>query len=127
MSSYHQIFIQTSNSEDQLVADIVAAAGCRMRKLETMDAPIAYTGRTRRVAVEVKLNHDLEDDLGTNFSQYPIVITLRSLDSDKSHEEGVAKEIFNNLAGGGQYAMILTFNLYNVLAEQPPTEKRQST
>lgn len=123
MSSYHQIFVQTGKPEDQLVADIAAAAGCRLRKLDTTDAPIEYTGRTRRVAVEVGLHHNVEDGPGISFSQYPVLITLRSLDSEKPHEEMVAKEVFNKLVDTTHYTMILTFNLCNMLKKYSPAEK----
>ncbi|NKZ05592.1 hypothetical protein [Actinomadura latina] len=119
MSSYHEIFIRTSNSIDQLVTDIATAANCKMRKFDTKDNPIAYAGRTRDVAVEVELHHDFEDDFGMNFSQYPIVVTLRSFDSDKAHEETVAKDIFEKMAAIDDYAMILTFDLQRLIAEHP--------
>lgn len=119
MSSYHEIFIRTANSIERLVSDVAIAANCRMRKLDTKDNPIAYAGRTREVAVEVELHHDFEDDFGINFSQYPIVVTLRSFDSDKVHEETVAKDVFENMAAIGGYAMLLTFDLQRLIAEHP--------
>ncbi|QKW39755.1 hypothetical protein HUT06_41755 [Actinomadura sp. NAK00032] len=119
MSSYHEIFIRTNNSIERLVSDIATAADCRMCKLAAKDNPIAYAGQTREVAVEVELHHDFEDDYGINFSQYPIVITLRSFESDKAHEEAVARDIFENMAAIGGYAMLLTFDLQRLIAEHP--------
>ncbi|MEU5996082.1 hypothetical protein ABZ806_44520 [Spirillospora sp. NPDC047418] len=119
MSGYHEIFVRTSNSIEQLVADIATAANCKMRKFDTTDNPIAYAGRSREVAVEVELHHDFEDDFGMNFSQYPIVITLRSFDSDKAHEEVVAKDIFQKMSAIGDYAMLLAFDLQRLIAKHP--------
>ena len=119
MSSYHEIFVRTNNSIDQLVADLATAANCEMRKFDTSDNPIAYAGRTRDVAVEVELHHDFEDDFGMKFSQYPIVVTLRSFESNKEHEETVAKDIFAKMATIGGYEMILSFDLQTLIAEHP--------
>jgi hypothetical protein len=90
-----------------------------MRKFDTKDNPIAYAGRTRDVAVEVELHHDFEDDFGMKFSQYPVVITLRSFDSDKAHEEAVAKDAFEKMAAIGNYALLLTFDLQRLIAKHP--------
>lgn len=119
MSGYHEIFVRTSNSIEKLVADLATAAHCRMRKFDTKDNPIAYAGRTRDVAVEVELHHDFEDDFGMKFSQYLVVITLRSFDSDKAHEEAVAKEVFEKMAAIGNYALLLTFDLQRLIAKHP--------
>lgn len=119
MSSYHEIFVRTNNSIEQLVADLATAASCQMRKFDTKDNPIAYAGRTRDVAVEVELHHDFEDDFGMAFSQYPVVVTLRSFDKDKTHEEMVAKDVFEKMAAIGNYAMLLTFDLQTLIAKHP--------
>lgn len=119
MSSYHEIFIRTDNSTEQLIADLAAAANCKMERLGPEYDPIAYAGQVDNAAVEVELHHDFEDDFGMRFSRYPIVITFRSFASDKAHEKKVAKDIFGKMAAIGGYAMILAFDLQSLIAEHP--------
>lgn len=119
MSSYHEIFIRTDNATEQFIADLATAANCEMERLGPEYDPIAYAGLVDNAAVEVELHHEFEDDFGMTFSQYPIVITLRSFASDKAHEKKVAKDIFEKMATIGDYAMILAFDLQRLIAEHP--------
>ncbi|MGE5291692.1 MAG: hypothetical protein ACM3ML_31735 [Micromonosporaceae bacterium] len=121
MSEYHQIFAQAVVQERQLIADVALAAGTELPPAQNaVPATIAYAGEVDGAAVEVELSHDFEDDRGIPFSRYPVVITIRAYNGDKTREERLARGIFDKLCGRGSYSLLLVFGLQRLLGKCAP-------
>jgi hypothetical protein len=114
MSAYHQIFARTARTGEEFAADVGAAAGVRMEKVES-GGPAGYAGKRPYAAVEIELSHDFEEDYGIPFEEYPLVITFRDFDGEKAREEEFAREVFARLASSGNYSLLLVFNLSKLL------------
>lgn len=113
VSSYHQIFVRTTQSASELAADVGVAAGVQLT--EEPENPIRYAGKKPYAAIEIELSHDFADDYGIPFEKYPIVITIRDFDRDMVRQEAVAREVFSKLAASGKYSLILVYNLDTLL------------
>ncbi len=114
MSAYHEIFIRTDKPIEQLIADVSAAAGAPIDRDETRQIP--YAGSLSYAAVEIEFSHEFEQDAGMNFALYPILLTVRDFDNNKTREEELARDIFHKLCGMG-YSLMLVFDL-QVLLDQ---------
>ncbi|TDD65600.1 hypothetical protein [Actinomadura rubrisoli] len=120
MSSYYQIFVGKVGPEERLVADVAAAAGREVRPVGSGDGGISYAGEVDRVAVEIELSHEFEDDMGIAFSRYPVVVTFRSYDRDRAREKAVAERVFEGLKGDGSRALVLVFGLAEAVDTYDP-------
>lgn len=114
MSAYYQIFARTVRGEEQFAADVAAAAGVDMRKIE-LGSAVGYGGRRPYAAVEIELSHEFEEDYEVPFGEYPYLITFRDFDGDGAREEEFAREVFAGLAATGGYSLILVYNLSTLL------------
>jgi hypothetical protein len=119
MSAYHDIFISPVNPLESFVRDLSEACGVSLQPQE--DEYIKYSASLGRVAVEVELGHDYEEDQGIEFEKYDALITIRDFDRDKEREEGVAREIFHRLAGKGTYSLALVYNLQILIDRAEPS------
>ncbi|TYK43775.1 hypothetical protein [Actinomadura decatromicini] len=111
MSSYYQIFIRAPGAGEREVAAVAAAAGCPLEPTGEGDDGVAFAGRVGSTKVQVELSHDFDDDYGIAFSSYPMVVTVIDLERDKAREEACVRSIFHRLAEGGEYSMVLVFDL----------------
>lgn len=116
MSSHYHIFIRTDSVESQLIADIEDAAHFELKPPRFPDEYVSFVGETREVAVEVELSHDYDDDGDMYFSQYPVVLNLRSYVGDRVHEEAVARDICQNLFQNKAYSLLLVFDMQILIA-----------
>ncbi|WP_433732067.1 hypothetical protein ACQP0C_08085 [Nocardia sp. CA-129566] len=116
MSAYHQIFIRTTKAEGEIVDDITSASGAPLDRLAEKQNDISFGGKAGGTIVEVEMSHDFEDEQDLQFESYPILVTIRNIDSNKISEESAARSIFEALQHIGGYHMILVFNLQRLLA-----------
>lgn len=118
MSTYHQIFIATEQPVPVLLGDLAAVAG---REPAPADSdPVDYAVAIGRDAVEVELTHDFEEDYGIPFERYEVLVTVRDFDRDLARQEECARRVFDHLAGTGRYALLLVFDLRDLLDSSPP-------
>ncbi|MGY5311640.1 hypothetical protein [Nocardia gipuzkoensis] len=115
LSAYHQIFVRTDRSEAELIHALSKASGVTIEPLPAGD--IAYGGAADREIVEVEMSHQFDDDFGMSFERYPVVVTIRDIDSDKERELAFARSLFNALSQLGDYHLLLAFNLQRRIAE----------
>lgn len=117
MSAYHQIFLRTSKPEHDLISIIGVASGAELEQVKTSPESVMFGVRAGNFVIEVEFEHDFGDDFGISFSRYPIVITIRDVDSNKNREAETAKSIFDDLCTKGVGSLVLVFNLSTLLAE----------
>ncbi|MDH6193454.1 hypothetical protein M2272_000075 [Mycobacterium frederiksbergense] len=115
MSAYHQIFIRTNKSEQDLIRDLGFAASTAINPVHRNE--IAYGDRMPNGVIEVELHHDFDDDFGMKFSSYPTVVTVRELNADKTREEQLARTIFEKLRIIGGYELLLAFDLQRLVLQ----------
>jgi hypothetical protein len=116
MSAYHQIFVRTDKPVRQFIRELSSAAGAEIDALESPADGIVYGGSVDNAIVEVELHHDFDNDRDMTFSQYPMLITVRELESDKTREARIARNVFDRLAEAGGYELLLVFDLQRLLA-----------
>ncbi len=120
MSAYHEIFVRTDKGENDFLADVSAAAGTSLHPVpDEKNKDVSYAGRGDHAAIEIELSHALEEDYGIPFQRYPILITLRDFDSDKTREEELARSLFQQLCRRGGYELLLVFNVSRLLDSCP--------
>ncbi|MEU7142891.1 hypothetical protein ABZ942_25835 [Nocardia sp. NPDC046473] len=116
MSAYHEIFLKTAKSFDEVIEDVGEAVGVELASEPASNA-VLYRAVTDSSVIEVEASHAYEDDYGIEFSRLPILITVRDLDSDKDREESTARSLIQVLANDGGYTGLLVFDLKRQLAE----------
>ncbi|MFI6997665.1 hypothetical protein [Nocardia sp. NPDC050175] len=117
MSAYHEIFLKTAKPFDEVIEDVGEAVGAELASESSSNAVMLYRAVTDSSVIEVESSHAYEDDYGIEFSRFPILITVRDLDSDKGREESAARSLLQGLAKDGGYAGLLVFDLKRQLAE----------
>ncbi|GAA2418710.1 hypothetical protein [Mycolicibacterium llatzerense] len=117
MTAHHQIFIQTTKPEHEFIADLASATGTDITPIQAVSGTPSYGGKFDNSIAEVEMRHDFDDDLGIEFSQYPAVVTIRDVNSDKSAEEEKARDVFEKLKNIGGYKLLLAFDLQKLLAQ----------
>jgi len=120
MSAYHEIFVHTDKGENDLLADVSAAAGTPLHPVpDEKNKDVSYAGRADHAAIEIEMSHELEEDYGIPLHRYPILITVRDFDSDKTREEELARGLFQQLCRRGGYELLLVFNASRLLDSYP--------
>ncbi|MFI9406432.1 hypothetical protein [Nocardia sp. NPDC052316] len=117
MSAYHEIFLRTAKPFDEVVEDVGEAFGVKLASEQLPNTAQLYRAATDSTVIEVEPSHAYEDDYGIEFSRFPILVTVRDLDSDKSREEAAARSLFQALANLGGYSGLLVFDLKRKLGE----------
>ncbi|MFD6160225.1 hypothetical protein ACFWF7_26835 [Nocardia sp. NPDC060256] len=117
MSAYHEIFLKTGKPFDEVIEDVSKAVGAKLASEPSSDSVLLYRAVTGSSVIEVESSHAYEDDYGIEFSRFPILITVRDLDSDKSREESIARSLLRALANYGDYEGLLVFDMKRQLAE----------
>ncbi|MFI6171678.1 hypothetical protein ACIBCN_33205 [Nocardia sp. NPDC051052] len=117
MSAYYEIFLKTVKPFDEVIEDVGRAVGVELASEPSSNAVLFYRAVTDSSVIEVESSHAYEDDYGIEFSRFPIVITVRDLDSDKDREESTALSLLQFLAKDGGYAGLLVFDLKRRVAE----------
>ncbi|NKY35946.1 hypothetical protein HGA13_23140 [Nocardia speluncae] len=97
MSSHHQIFIDTDAEESALIESIQTITGSRPRTQQVLDGATLRAFIFDNTVVELEMSHEYEDDLGIPFSKYPIVITVRDLNSNRTREESTARWLLDKV------------------------------
>ncbi|WP_280334918.1 hypothetical protein [Nocardia wallacei] len=115
MSGYHQIFMR--GSEPDVVRDVETSSGIAIKKVASPSGSVAFGGRSEHAVLEIEIGHDVENDRGIEFEKYPIVVTIRDIDSDKEREASTALSLFRSLQQLRDYPMLLVFDLQELLAE----------
>jgi hypothetical protein len=97
-----------------LVDDLSEVIGAT---LKPVDGDVIYSAGLDDTMVEAAMSHEYEDDYGIRLSDFPIVMTVRDLASDRRREESTARKIFDKLRNTGSYQVCLVFDLRRLLAE----------
>jgi hypothetical protein len=116
VGAYHQIFVRTDKTEQEFIRDLSTAAAAEISAIEPPVNGIEYGGQMVNAIIEVEPHHEFENDRDMDFSEYPMLITVRELDSDKSREAQLAQTVFDRLAGIGGYELLFVFDLQRLLA-----------
>ncbi|MGW0178291.1 hypothetical protein [Nocardia sp. NPDC003345] len=116
MSAYHQIFLDRSAEGRVVVEALARITGSAPQRGDASDGSGVQMFIFGRSVVELEMSHNYEDDLGIAFSDFPTMITVRNLDSDKSKEMQTAKRLFDELMKYGSFGGILVFDLQKILA-----------
>jgi hypothetical protein len=123
MTAYHQVFVRTGKSEQELIEDLSSTTGADISSLQPPSNEIAYFGRVGDTVIEVELEHDFDDDRDLNFSAYPVLVTIRVLNAGRPAEERVARDVFEKLKSIGGYDLLLVFNLQKLVARWPSPDE----
>jgi hypothetical protein len=118
MSTYHQVFIATEQPVVVLLDDLAGLAGKELTRAN--GDPVDYSVGVGRDAIQVELRHDFEEDYGIPFERYPLVVTIRDYDRDLVRQGDWAQRVFNRLASTGRYALLLVFDLHELIDSDPP-------
>jgi hypothetical protein len=118
MSSYHQIFLDGSADEKAIADALTVITGCAPRKQELPTGISVQSFLFDHSVVDLEVFHEYEDDLGILFSDYPVMITVRNLDSDKPQEKLTAERLFDALTEQGKFGGILVFDLQDILGQR---------
>lgn len=118
MSTYHEIFVHTTEPPETLLADLAAICGSAFEKI--VDGQVDYASHTDTAFVDLDLSHEFEPDRDMPFDQYEFLVTVRDRDRDQERQEQSAREIFDGLAATGRYRLMLTHDLQRLLAIFPP-------
>ncbi|MEV3962500.1 hypothetical protein AB0M34_16630 [Nocardia sp. NPDC050193] len=117
MSSYHQIFLKGSADGPALAEALTVITGCAPRKQVLSSGVSVQSFFFGHAVVDLEMFHEYEDDFGIPFSDYPVMITVRDLDSDKLREEATAKRLFDGLTARGNISGILVFDLQKLIGQ----------
>jgi hypothetical protein len=118
MSTYHEIFVASELPVDVLLADLAFVAGAELTRAN--GDPVDYSVGVGRDAIQVELEHEYEEDYGIPFERYPRVVTIRDYDRDMARQGDWAQRVFDHLASTGRYALLLVFDLHELIDSDPP-------
>jgi hypothetical protein len=118
MSTYHEIFVHTTEPPETLLTDLAVICGSPFEKIE--GGQVAYASHTDTAFVDLDLSHEFEPGRDMPFDQYEFLVTIRDRDRDQERQEQSAREVFDALAETGRYGLMLTHDLQRLLATFPP-------
>ncbi|MDY0810581.1 hypothetical protein [Kitasatospora purpeofusca] len=119
MSSYHYLFIRPALPSRDVVADISAAIGTRLRRLESEF--FEYGGKCGRVILELEMDNDYEEDFGIPLDRYQSVLNVRDPLGDLGLQEEVAVQIMHSLAEFDRYWLALTRDMQALVEAAAPS------
>ncbi|MFF1795372.1 hypothetical protein ACFVXQ_14345 [Kitasatospora sp. NPDC058263] len=122
MSSQHYIFLQPADSDADIVADLSAACGRELRRVDTgvMDYVTTVDDKTR---AELELSHEFEEDQGIPFERFQAVVAVRDIDRDMDRQLAVARRILRHLADTKRYWVVLVYELQLYIESAAPGER----
>ena len=116
MSSYHQIFVQTGETEQQFLDDLRSLVDADLKEVDHPGSVVKFGGYYDDSIFEVEIGHELDDDFGMDFSNYQIIVTIRELHSNNSLEERTARNFCTKLHSRGGYKLLLVYDLQDLIA-----------
>ncbi|KWW99048.1 hypothetical protein TH66_05245 [Carbonactinospora thermoautotrophica] len=123
MSSYHYVFARPVADAPDLVARLGNLLGTQFKRVDFEYAD--YMGTFHRVAIDVSLSHDFgmneeDEDEELPLSRYPLCVTFRDLDKNEERQERTARHVFEALKSSNTYALLLVFDLQQLLGAYTP-------
>lgn len=95
--------------------DIELATGLSLTDVSSARDESMFGGRSRQTIVELEFDHSFDNDGQIDFENYPSVLTVRDIGSDKEREKESAMAVFRSLQSIGVYRLLLVFDLQKII------------
>ncbi len=108
MGTYHDVHIRPLVPEADLLEDLADGIGVAPER--HTDGGEGFVVGFEGVWLDIILDHDLEDDQGLLFSQYPYYITVRNRDLEQEVTREIARDLYRLLIGTGHWECFIVWN-----------------
>lgn len=96
MGAYHEFFMRGDLAPQEVANELEHATGVEFTPTGNFGG-VQYRANIDSAVVEIEFGHEFENDMGIDFENFPIQVTVRDLERNRSRELATANRIFDRI------------------------------